>query len=189
MFYVHSGDTSRVQLKAVVPIRERPTREMLVDLEAQEIFRYLLPAAAPMPPHELLELRERVRDTRQGFGLHLQKLSGGLDAKVRDGEPLNEIAWWARHIVETELIPDYREFSRQLGDRRSGVVGRALDATAKFFEINAAPWTPAFYAGLLKALGAFVLAESAVQTEKHSNRALAHNFMRSVEQGFAEDGC
>ncbi len=159
----------------------RPPRELLKAVEARAVFDYLLPALGPLKADQILEVRERVKDLREGFSMHLQKLSKGVEGAVKSGEPIVEIEYWAKSVIETELIPDYREFRRQLASQRSGFWNKVLDAGSKIFQIQAAPWTPKFYYEFLKAMGVTLLTASAEHKESLSNRSQAYHFMMRVE--------
>lgn len=163
---------------------KRPSRELMVAFEAKVVFSYLLPALAELSAGQILEVREKVKDTREGFAMHLQKLSKGVSDRLKGGESPGEITNWARDVLETELIPDYREFRRQLAAERSGFWGKVLDAAAKGFAVDAAPWTPKFYGEMLKAFGLTALTYQAERKERLSNRSQAFQFMRSVETSF-----
>lgn len=159
------------------------TRQALVALEAQATFSYLLPKVRVYHPTQILELRERVKDTREGFAMHLHKLSKDLEDHAKDGVPLSEVAKYANNIIETELIPDYREFQRQMESVKAGNWKNFLDAAGKVAEIDAAPWTPKFWTLLLKALGVAFIETASDQQEKLTNRYQAYKFMGEVERG------
>jgi hypothetical protein len=163
---------------------DRPSRDFLIGIEAKVAFSYLLPSLGYLGPDEILEVRNKVRDTREGFSLHLQKLSKGVDDKLKGGESTSEIESWAKRAIETELIPDYREFKRQIEAEKAGFWKKVLDVAGKAFAIDAAPWTPKFYGELLKALGITVLTYSAEQKERLSNKSQAFQFMSFVEGTF-----
>lgn len=159
-----------------------PSRELLKAVEARATFDYLLPAIGYLNAEEILQVREKVKDLREGFSMHLQKLSKGVEDALKGDESLNEIDRWAKSVVETELIPDYREFRRQLAAQRSGFWSKVLDATAKVFQIEAAPWTPKFYGEFLKAIGVTILTATAERKDSLSNKSQAYHFMRLVEE-------
>lgn len=158
-----------------------PSREFLKAIEARATFDYLLPALGRLNADEILEVRRKVKDLREGFSMHLQELSKGIEDRLKGGESLDEIEPWARSIIETQVIPDYRQFRRQLAAERSGFWNKVLDSTAKVFQIEAAPWTPKFYGEFLKAIGVAILTTTAERKEKLSNRSQAYHFMRLVE--------
>ncbi len=160
---------------------KRPPRELMVALEAKAVFSYLIPALGKLTSEQILEVRHKVKDTREGFSMHLQKLSKGLEEKIKGEEASSDIEAWAKSLIETELIPDYREFRRQLAAEKSGFWNKVLDASAKIFEIDAAPWTPKFYGQLLKALGLTALTFSSERKEGLTNKSQAFQFMSLVE--------
>ena len=131
----------------------RPGRDVLVALEAEATFSYLLPKLRVYHPTQIMELREKIADTREGFTMHLWKLSKGLEEHCREDVPVKEITRFANNLIETELIPDFKEFRRQLEAKGAGKWDKVLDAAGKVAEIDAAPWTPKFWALLLKAMG------------------------------------
>jgi hypothetical protein len=158
-----------------------PQRQHFVALEAFATFKYLLPKINALESDEILELRRKLKDTREGFTMHLQKLSKGLDGMATAGEKLEDLKGYARNIVEAELIPDYREFRRQLEAEQAGKLKKLLDVTGKIMEIDAAPWTPRFWGLLLKALGMSAIEAAADQKERLTNRHQAYELMRTVE--------
>lgn len=95
-------------------------RDILVALEAKATFSYLLPKLHIYHPTQILELREKVTSTREGFTMHLWKLSKGLEERAKEHSSVREIATFAKNLIETDLIPDYREFHRQLAASKAG---------------------------------------------------------------------
>ena len=160
----------------------RSSQDILVALEAAATFRYLLPKISTFHPTQILELRDKVKDTREGFTMHLWKLSKGLQEQANDGTSLSEIARFAESLIKTDLIPDYREFQRQLQSMRAEKWGKVLDAAGKVAEIDAAPWTPKFWALILKAIGMTALRSDSERENALSNRYQAFKFMSYVER-------
>lgn len=160
-------------------------RGPVVAAMAKSTFRYFLPRLRSLRPEDLMNLRLKTRDTREGFLMHLQKLSKGLDELAKGEASFSEVCGFAQNIVETDLIPDYREFKRQLGAMRVGRWGRVLDAGGHIAEIDAAPWTPKFWAQLLKAFGMTAIASSANSTDVYSNRYQAFQLMSTIEDNLA----
>lgn len=156
-------------------------RELLKGLMANSVFRFLLPKVEELTPDQIMEVRGAVAATREGFSMHLQSLSSGVEERIKGGESLQDISSYAKSVVETKLIPDYVEFKRQLVAKRAGFWKKVLDKAGKIFEIDAAPWTPKFYGELLKALGFTLLTGIEEQTERLSNPNQAFQFMRTIE--------
>ncbi len=162
-------------------LKGRPGRDVLVALEAEATFSYLIPKLRVFHPTQILELREKVADTREGFTMHLWKLSKGLEEHANEDAPVTEIAKFAKNLIETELIPDFREFRRQLEARGAGKWDKVLDAAGKVAEIDAAPWTPKFWAHLLKALGITIVTSIAEREDTLSNKYQAFKFMSDLQ--------
>jgi hypothetical protein len=178
-----------LDVPAVFNLRDRaPQREFLKALQIRELFNYFLPATTGLPDDEILEIRRQVSDTREGFGMHLQKLSSSIDAALKGGESYHELERLAQNLVETQLIPDYVEFRRQLAAERTSIGGRILDMGGRVLEIDAPPWTPKFYGQMLKAFGFVGEAASEKRKDSLSNRLQAFQYIRRVDEGRAIRG-
>jgi hypothetical protein len=164
-----------------------PPGEVLKTFQAKATFAYLLPELTDLRPEDILEIRREVRDTREGFSMHLQKLSKELDERVSAGEAPAEVERLATRLVETELIPDYREFRRQLASRGAGAGAKLLGALERILEIDAAPWTPKFYGQLLRAVGLSAVGVEEERRARFSNRSQAFQFMGRVEDWRARE--
>src|SRR5262249_37693074 len=133
--------------------RQPTSREIMKFLEARSVFSYFLPGIGKLDEEQILKVRERVKDTREGFSLHLQTLSKGVEQRLKGGESISEIERFARSVVDTDLIPDYREFRRQLGAERRDFWKTVVNAAGKILKIDANPLTPKFWGQLLEAMG------------------------------------
>jgi hypothetical protein len=156
-------------------------REILVALEAKATFTYLLPKINVFHPTQILQLREKVADTREGFTMHLQQLSKGLEERAKENIPVHEIARYAKNLIDTDLIPIYREFRRQIAAIKGNRWEKFLDVSGKVVEIDAAPRTPKFWGLLLKAVGLSILVAAGERQEVLSNKYQAFTFMSEVE--------
>ncbi|WP_168788682.1 hypothetical protein [Paraburkholderia aromaticivorans] len=165
---------------------KHPAREVLKACEAESVFTYLLPRISLAHPDQILQVREKVKDTREGFSMHLQKLTEGLESKLKGGEQMDEIRRFAQSTIETKLIPDYREYVRQLLAEKAGFWGKILDPTSKLLQIDAAPWTPKFYGEFIKALGFTALAATSEKKQRLSNASQVYQFMHSVEKSLRQ---
>ena len=160
----------------------KDTRRIMMSLQAQHVFAYLVPALSGLEPEEILAVRDKVKDNREGFLMHLQKLSKEVEARIREGVHIREISEHARSVVETDLIPDYVEFRRQLEAEKAGFWARVLDKASKVMEINAPPWTPKFYGDLIGAIGLTGMEADSASKSKLSNRVQAFHFISKIER-------
>ncbi len=113
------------------PICEAPTREGYKWILAHEAFSYMIPSLNALTPGQILEVRDKVADTREGFAMHLQKLSREVEQRTSAGDSIDSIKQYARSIIETDLIPDFAEFRRQLSAERMGFWAKLLDVASK----------------------------------------------------------
>jgi hypothetical protein len=158
-----------------------PSRELLVGLEIRETFKYLLPKVSQLEPAQIVEVRNKVKDTREGFSMHMLRLSKGLEEHARQGAPVEAIANYARSLIETEIIPYYREFRRQIDSERAGWWKNVLNGLSSIAEVEAPVWSPKVLALILKALGMTFLETASEQKARLSNRYQAFQFMSEIE--------
>jgi hypothetical protein len=161
------------------------SREIMKFLEARSVFSYFIPELGELNKDQILKVREKVKDTREGFSLHLQTLSKGVEQRLKGGESISEIERFARSVIETELIPDYRQFLRQLSAEQGDFWQNVRKAVEKILKIDASPLTPKFWGQLLEAMGV-ALDTAERQKEQLSNRRQAFQFLKSVESSSVE---
>lgn len=157
-------------------------REQYKSLMAQSTLKYLLPKFSELEPEQILEMREVVADHREGFSMHLQSLSAGVEDRVKGGETLEQISKYAQSIIDTQLIPDYREFSRILEAAEKRRKGKILDIGGKFMEIDAPIGSLKFFGQLLQAFGGGIITDAEEYAAQLTNRNQAFYFMRAIEK-------
>jgi hypothetical protein len=113
--------------------------------------------------------------------MHLQSLSGEVEKRIKGGESLKEISAYAEGIAETQLIPAFSEYRRQLAAKRAGFWGKVLDPLGKIEQIDATPCTPKFWGELLRALGFTLLTGVGEQQDRFSNITQAFQFMKTID--------
>jgi hypothetical protein len=159
---------------------KRLPREYLKAIEAKVTFSYLLPTLSSLTPDEILEVRKKVKDNREGFSMLLQDLSKDIDNRLKGGESAEEILSFAESVIDTKLMPFYYEFKRQLTAEKTASGKKVLDFLGKVSGIDVGPSTPKFWIELLKALG-LVIPSASEQKERLSNKTQAFQFMRAIE--------
>jgi hypothetical protein len=168
-----------------VNMSSQPERQLLMALEAKAVFRYFLPRLRVHSPEQILELRERVADTREGFTMRLQELSADVEERAREVRSLKEWEECAKSVVDTKLVTAYHEFRRQIRARAIRKTDKVLDAAGSLFEIDATITSPKFWGGILKALG--LLDSVAKADEELTNKYQAFKFMREIEAAGMRD--
>lgn len=147
---------------------------------AASAFRLVVPGVGSLRPNELLELREKTKDNREGFSAHIQELSGDLELMIRSGATEEEIKLAAEATVRTRISPRLSEFERQLhaikAERKSGWV----QVISSFLQIDSAPWSPKFFGQILQSLGALTQESVEQIVERNSNANLSLIFLSKL---------
>lgn len=146
--------------------------ERLAGFLVQSFFKYRVPKLQALQPDEILEVRAALSDTKQGFTDFIFELTDDLEQRLKDGTATEIEA--ATKIVERKLAPKYDEFLRQLRSRKAGFWSRVLTAGGKFFQINASPLTPKFYAGLFEAVFSSFSEQAAVDWRSNASQAFQY---------------
>ena len=151
-------------------------------LLAHNALKYLIPKIAELEPEQILELREHVANYREGFSMHLQSLSAGIEERLKGDETVEELSKYARNIIETLLIPDYREFTRILRAQEKKRKGKILDITGQVFQIDAPIPSLRFVGDLIRVISGAINSDAEVAKEQFSNRNQAYYFMQTAER-------
>jgi len=158
-----------------------PTRDGYNWLMAHESFSYFIPSLADLTSDQILEVRNKVADTRKGFAMHLQQLSREVERRVSEGDPVETIQRHARNVIETDLIPDFVEFQRQLSAERAGFWGKLLDIAAKSVKLLVPATRPDFAGSGFTTLSAIMAATADERKTRNTNVAQAFQFLSKVK--------
>lgn len=177
----HYGRRDVVARRLEFHASQRERRELIKQIQAETVFSYVLPSFDELHPEQILELREVVAETREGFTMHMQRLAKGIEEQIDANTDIADIRRWADTIVATELIPDYWEFKNQLTSEEINIGSKLLDAGGRILTIDSGPTTPAFWGGIVKALGASLGDASRLATEMTTTERQTYEFMALVE--------
>jgi hypothetical protein len=158
------------------------SREIMKALLILPAFNYLIPKASELTPEQILTVRNKTKDNREGFTYYIQELTSEVEDRIREGDTIEAVSRYASSVAETKIIPKFKEFTRQIQAERAGFWKNALDKTGKVFEIDAAPWTPKFWGELVKALGFGFLSTMEERKKNLSNEVQAFKFLRHAER-------
>lgn len=100
---------------------------------------------ATLGPKELLKLRKKYADEREGLMYYMDELSNSVRQHLRDGASPDEAAI---RSLESELLPKIREFKKQ---KSLTIKQRFLKYIKGFANIDAALWSPKFFYQFSKA--------------------------------------
>jgi hypothetical protein len=151
-------------------------------LLSEAAFKLVLPVVSNIPVDDIMELRLRTEEFREGFRSYIQSIS--LDARqlATAGAPITEIRRYCEELVSTQLSPLLAEHQRQLSALQAQKVAGKFEILSKFLEIETGPWAPKFWTELFKILSSSANVTSTELIEKKSNLNLTLNLLRLVER-------
>jgi hypothetical protein len=126
------------------------TTSRLAGLLVRSLFEYRLPQLPALTAEQILEVRDYIKDTREGFIDYIFELTDDVEARLRSGDKSEEEA--VCKTVERKLLSLYNEMRRQLAAKRTGFWAQLSEAGANFLTIDAVPWTPELYGDLFERL-------------------------------------
>jgi hypothetical protein len=140
----------------------------------QSLFRYVVPQLNALHPEQILEVRELLKDTKEGFVDYIFEVVDDVEDKIMSGDVSEAEA--AHKVVERKLLPKYREMRRQLLAERTGFWSSVLATGSKLLQIDATPWTPKFYGQLIEAFFGPLdkMSEEAVKARSNSRQAFQY---------------
>jgi hypothetical protein len=153
---------------------------------ALEFFRYRIPTLGRLTAEQILEAREQVKSTKEGFVDYIYEKTDEFEKALKNGD---ESEWEvAQKMVERNLATRYDEFCRQLRAKRSGFWGKILEQGVRFLQIDASPWTPKFYGQVLGTFfGSFRETTDAME-EARKNSNQAYQFMYTLKEAAEATG-
>jgi hypothetical protein len=157
--------------------------ERLAGFIVRELFSYQIPKLQSLHPEQILEVREELQDTKEGFVDYIFELSDDIAGRIKNGSSAEDAA---RETVQRKLLPKYHEFRRQIEMKRTGFWSSVLVAGGKFMAIDATPLSPKFWGEIFQAVfGTF--AEQA-QIEAMSNATQAFQYVAHLQSLASKNG-
>lgn len=138
-----------------------------------------MPQLSALSPEQILEVREVLKDTKEGFTLRIYEAVEEVEQRLKSGDPSEVVA--AQKTVERNLLPWYFEMRRQFESQRTGFWSRALAFGGKLLQIDASPSTPKFWGQIIEAFSGG-MSETA-KAEARSNAGQAFQYLAKVEAG------
>jgi hypothetical protein len=84
----------------------------------RSLFKYRIPQLQALTAEQILEVRDYIKDTKEGFVDYIFEMVDDVEARLKSGEKSEEEA--ARKTVERKLGPRYDEMRRQLKSKKIG---------------------------------------------------------------------
>lgn len=140
-----------------------------------------IPMLASLNADQILELREKVQDAKQGYRQYINQLTDDVEGRVLSGHSTEFDA--ARKTAERKVIPAYEEYLKQLKATEAGLGAKLLAAGGKFLQVDAAPWTPKFWGAILECFSTVIGSAAEQNREAYlSNEKQAFHYLATVER-------
>jgi hypothetical protein len=140
-----------------------------------------VPQLNALHPEQILEIRELVQETKEGFVDYIFEAVDDVEARLISGSVTEVEA--AQKTVERKLLPKYHEFQRQLQAQRGGFWSEVLAAGSTLLQIDATPWTPKFYGQIIEAFFGPLGNIAEAEAEARSNANQAYQYLATLAAG------
>lgn len=147
----------------------------------QSLFHYKIPHLQELNSEQILEVREYLKDTKEGFTYYINQMTKEVERRIIEYDQPISLA--SLNTFQQDIEPYYEEFKRQLAAKKTGSWSRVLSAGGKFLQVDGTPWTLKFLGAVLEMCGVsldeFTKAE---QDNFLSNKAQAFHYLATLER-------
>lgn len=150
----------------------------------QSVFRCVVPHLSSLKAEQILEVRELLKDTKEGFTYFIFEMADDVEGRIRSGD-LTEVEA-AKRSVERKLLPQYAEMRRQLEAKHTGFWANVLATGASILQIDATPWTPKFYGQVLEAFFGPIGKTAEAEEQARSNANQAFQYVTKLAESLPE---
>ena len=140
-----------------------------------------LPAFATLNSHDILEVREVLRDQLAPFRAAMFALAPKVRAGIDANAPLDQIYKEAKYIAETDVIPRLAELKRRLAMERGAFWRKVIQKVGGHLPAIALKWVSG--AGVSAAMDAAGIG-SGIATQAIDNDILARNLLSNGGLGY-----
>jgi hypothetical protein len=148
------------------------------------LFQYQVPQLQILNAEQILEVREYLKDTKEGFRYYINEMTDDVERRIQEHN-LSDLEA-SQKTFERKIQPQYEEFRRKLAAKKTGFWSKIAVAGGKFLQVNAAPWTPAFWGAVLEMFGVSLDEFSKSEQENFlSNKSQAFNYIATLEDRVA----
>jgi hypothetical protein len=156
------------------------TTAPLAGLLARTVFSLVIPNLEKLSPDQVIDLRQKVREPREGFRDHLIELIDDVEHRLQGGSVTESIA--ALETIKHKVMPSFDEYQRKLLAQETGFWSEVAVRGAKFLQVDASPWTPKFYGAILELLFGNVVDASKLDRAELNNKSQAFQYMGALKE-------
>jgi hypothetical protein len=144
------------------------------------LFQYKIPKLQILNAEQILEVRDYLKDTKEGFTYYINQMTDDVEQRIRSGNLSDMEA--AQRTLERKILPLYEEFRRQLAAKKTGYWANVLSTTADFFKVVVTPWTLKSYGELFKSLGVALNLTAKDEEALRTNQSQAFQYIATLEK-------
>lgn len=176
---MHRLDAKKTHPELFISDSDDRTTVQLAGILNNAILACRIPMLSTLNADQILSLRTRVKDVKQGYRQYLNQLTDELEKRIDLAKPdeLNT----ARKLAERKVIPEYENYVRHLKDAEMSVGAKLLQAGSKFLQVDAAPWTPKFWGAILEFFSTVISSKAEENRAAYlSNEKQAFHYLATV---------
>ena len=143
------------------------------------IFQLKIPQLKTLNAEQILEVRYKLRNFKEGFTDYVIRLTNDVEALLQSGETSELVA--AQKIAERYFETDYRQIRRQIEPLKIMFGGSILAAGGAFFLTAAVQTTPALLAALAVLYGTVLKDFWQTEVADSANDKQAFKFIAKLE--------
>jgi uncharacterized protein YjbI with pentapeptide repeats len=145
----------------------------------QSLFDYKVPQLQVLNAEQILAVRDYLKETKEGFTYYIYEQAAEVERRIKEWNQSEIVA--AQQTFEQKLLPQYEEFRRQLAAKKTGFWSKVAVAGGKFLQVNAAPWTLAFWGAVLEMCGVSLDEAAKADAADLSNKSQAFHYLARLE--------
>jgi hypothetical protein len=162
---------------------EQELRDVLAPIRndaAKQLFSYALPQIVGLNQEDILQIREKTKDHREGLNHYVNSLISDAALELAGGAKINDVMLKSSLTITTKVLPELHEFHHKLASERLTFGKRLLDSLGRVLQIDAAPWTPKFFGSLIQAFLPNLGPTDEERLERTANKYQAMQFLSKL---------
>ena len=150
-------------------------------LLTQEVFQYKFPQLQNLNAEQVLEVREYLKDTKEGFTYYINEMTDDVKRRIRE-DNLSDLEA-SQETFERKIQPQYEEFRRKLAAKKTGFWAKIAAASGTFLLVTTGQWDLALLGAVLQWAGLSLDTLSKDEQENFlSTKSKAFNYIATLSE-------
>jgi len=157
------------------------TTSQISFLLTQEVFQYKFPQLQNLNAEQVLEVREYLKDTKEGFTYYINEMTDDVKRRIRE-DNLSDLEA-SQETFERKIQPQYEEFRRKLAAKKTGFWAKIAAASGTFLLVTTGQWDLALLGAVLQWAGLSLDTLSKDEQENFlSTKSKAFNYIATLSE-------